>query len=203
MPAASVEQAALQAGYPTGPLALADEVSLTLIQRIRRQFEAASEGFLPLPLPAHRLVDELVDAYDRPGRSAGRGFYGYADGTRGRLWTGLAELTTDAGRAVPFTDLQERMLFAEALDALRCLDEGVLRTETDANIGSIFGIGFPAWTGGVIRYVRQYAGGPAGFVARATELAARYGDRFTPPADLTDRLAAATAVRPTEPAAVA
>ncbi|NYH44673.1 3-hydroxyacyl-CoA dehydrogenase/enoyl-CoA hydratase/3-hydroxybutyryl-CoA epimerase [Micromonospora jinlongensis] len=197
VPAASVEQAALQAGYPTGPLALADEVSLTLIQRIRRQFEAASEEFLPLP--AHRLVDELVDAYERPGRAAGRGFYSYDDGTRGRLWSGLADLATDAGRAVPFTDLQERMLFAEALDALRCLDEGVLRTETDANIGSIFGIGFPAWTGGVIRYVRQYAGGPAGFAARAAELADRYGDRFTPPADLVDRLAA----RPAEPAGVA
>ncbi|MFC8299865.1 3-hydroxyacyl-CoA dehydrogenase NAD-binding domain-containing protein [Micromonospora orduensis] len=197
VPAASVEQAALQAGYPTGPLALADEVSLTLIQRIRRQFEAASEEFLPLP--AHRLVDELVDAYDRPGRAAGRGFYSYDDGTRGRLWAGLADLVTDAGRAVPFTDLQERMLFAEALDALRCLDEGVLRTETDANIGSIFGIGFPAWTGGVIRYVRQYAGGPAGFAARAAELADRYGDRFTPPADLVERLAART----TEPAGVA
>ncbi|CCH15679.1 3-hydroxyacyl-CoA dehydrogenase NAD-binding domain-containing protein [Micromonospora lupini] len=202
VPAASVEQAALQAGYPTGPLALADEVSLTLIQRIRRQFEAASEEYLPLP--AHRLVDELVDAYDRPGRAAGRGFYSYDDGSRGRLWTGLSDLVTDAGRAVPFTDLQERMLFAEALDALRCLDEGVLRTETDANIGSIFGIGFPAWTGGVIRYVRQYAGGPAGFAARATELAETYGDRFTPPADLADRLAARTAAEPptgTEPAA--
>ncbi|MEW1583878.1 3-hydroxyacyl-CoA dehydrogenase NAD-binding domain-containing protein [Micromonospora vinacea] len=200
VPAASVEQAALQAGYPTGPLALADEVSLTLIQRIRRQFEAASGEFRPLP--AHRLVDELVDAYDRPGRAAGRGFYSYDGGTRGRLWSGLADLTTDAGRAVPFTDLQERMLFAEALDALRCLDEGVLRTETDANVGSIFGIGFPAWTGGVIRYVRQYAGGPAGFAARATELADRYGDRFTPPGDLVDRLAA-SADRPTEPVGVA
>ncbi|MEV4823809.1 3-hydroxyacyl-CoA dehydrogenase NAD-binding domain-containing protein [Micromonospora sp. NPDC049274] len=207
VPAASVEQAALQAGYPTGPLALADEVSLTLIQRIRRQFEAASEEYLPLP--AHRLVDELVDAYDRPGRAAGRGFYSYDDGTRGRLWSGLADLVSDAGRAVPFTDLQERMLFAEALDALRCLDEGVLRTETDANIGSIFGIGFPAWTGGVIRYVRQYAGGPAGFAARASELAGAYGDRFTPPADLADRLAAEPpsgtepAARPAEPAGVA
>ncbi|MFG1883507.1 3-hydroxyacyl-CoA dehydrogenase NAD-binding domain-containing protein [Micromonospora sp. NPDC049102] len=192
VPAASVEQAALQAGYPTGPLALADEVSLTLIQRIRRQFEAASDEYRPLP--AHRLVDELVDAYDRPGRAGGRGLYSYDGGTRSRLWTGLADLTTDAGRAVPFTDLQERMLFAEALDALRCLDEGVLRTETDANIGSIFGIGFPAWTGGVVRYVRQYAGGPAGFTARASELADRYGDRFTPPGDLVDRLAAPVGV---------
>lgn len=197
VPAASVEQAALQAGYPTGPLALADEVSLTLIQRIRRHFEATSAEFLPLS--AHRLVDDLVDVHERSGRAAGLGFYSYDDGTRGRLWPGLADLITDAGRAVPLTDLQERMLFIEALDALRCLDEGVLRTETDANIGSIFGIGFPAWTGGVIRYVRQYAGGPAGFAARATELADRYGDRFTPPADLVERLA----VRPAEPADVA
>ncbi|MEV4481918.1 3-hydroxyacyl-CoA dehydrogenase NAD-binding domain-containing protein [Micromonospora coxensis] len=187
VPAASVEQAALQAGYPTGPLALADEVSLTLIQRIRRQFEAAGEGFVALP--SHRLVDAMLDTHDRPGRAGGRGFYDYADGSRGRLWSGLADLATDAGRAVPLPDLQERMLFAEALDALRCLDEGVLRTETDANIGSILGIGFPAWTGGVIRYVRQYAGGPAGFAARAADLAARYGDRFTPPADLAARLA--------------
>ena len=103
------------------------------------------------------------------------------------LWPGLAELATDAGRAVPFADLQERMLFAEALDARRCLDEGVLRTEADANVGSILGIGFPAWTGGVLRYVRQYAAArptsrpapPSWPTATAT------GSR---PADLVDRL---------------
>ena len=187
VPAASIERAALQAGYPTGPLALADEVSLTLIQRIRRQFEAAA-GPSYAPTPGNALVDRLVDVADRPGRAAGRGFYAYDDGARGRLWAGLADLGTDAGRAVPLRDLQERMLFAESLDALRCLDEGVLRTQADGNIGSIFGIGFPAWTGGVLRYITQYDGGPAGFAARAGELAARYGDRFTPPADLADRL---------------
>ncbi|MER7168496.1 3-hydroxyacyl-CoA dehydrogenase NAD-binding domain-containing protein [Micromonospora sp. NPDC000207] len=188
VPAASVEQAAVQAGYPTGPLALADEVGLTLIQRIRRQFAAAREGFVVLP--AHRLVDDLVDTHDRPGRSAGRGCYDYPDGRRGRLFTGLTARATDAGRGVPFVDLQERLLFAQALDALRCLDEGVLRTEADGDVGSLLGIGFPPWTGGVLRYVRQYPGGPAGFAARATTLAARYGDRFAPPADLVDRPAA-------------
>ena len=74
------------------------------------------------------------------------------------------------------------MMFAESLDALRCREEGVLRSAADGDIGSLLGIGFPAWTGGVLRYVRQYAGGPAGFAARATELAKTYGDRFTPPA---------------------
>jgi 3-hydroxyacyl-CoA dehydrogenase/enoyl-CoA hydratase/3-hydroxybutyryl-CoA epimerase len=76
------------------------------------------------------------------------------------------------------------MLFAEVLDALRCREEGVLRSAAEANFGSIIGIGFPPWTGGVLRYVEQYPGGAAGFAERARELAARYGPRFAPPADL-------------------
>ncbi|MFI5892009.1 3-hydroxyacyl-CoA dehydrogenase NAD-binding domain-containing protein [Actinoplanes sp. NPDC051513] len=174
VPAASIEQAALQAGYPTGPLALADEVSISLVQRIRRQFEAAAASFERLP--SHDLVDAMVGEHDRPGRAAGRGFYTYADGRRAGLWDGLAKLATGEGRAVPFADLQDRFLFAEALDARKCLDEGVLRTEEDGNVGSILGIGYPAWTGGVLRFARQHAD----FPARATELAARYGERFVP-----------------------
>ncbi len=76
------------------------------------------------------------------------------------------------------------MLFAEALESVKCVDEGVLRSTAEANIGSIFGIGFPPWTGGVLQYINGYEGGPAGFVARANELAAAYGDRFTPPQSL-------------------
>jgi 3-hydroxyacyl-CoA dehydrogenase/enoyl-CoA hydratase/3-hydroxybutyryl-CoA epimerase len=175
VPAASIEQAALQAGYPTGPLALADEVGITLVQRIRRQYQAAA-GDAFVPLPSHALVDAMVDEHDRPGRAAGRGFYAYASGKRTRLWPGLAALATAEGRAVPFADLQERFLFGEALDARRCLDEGVLRTEADGNVGSILGIGYPAWTGGVLRYAEQHRD----FRGRAAELAARYGDRFAP-----------------------
>ncbi len=76
------------------------------------------------------------------------------------------------------------MLFAESLETVKCFDEGVLRSVADANIGSIFGIGFPGWTGGVVQYMNGYAGGLAGFVARARELAERYGPQFTPPASL-------------------
>lgn len=76
------------------------------------------------------------------------------------------------------------MLFIEALETVKCFDEGVLRSVPDANIGSLFGIGFPAWTGGVVQYMNGYKGGLAGFVARADELAARYGDRFAPPESL-------------------
>jgi 3-hydroxyacyl-CoA dehydrogenase/enoyl-CoA hydratase/3-hydroxybutyryl-CoA epimerase len=175
VPAASVEQAALQAGYPTGPLALADEVSVALVQRIHRQY-AAALGPSWVRLPSHDLVDAMVEKHDRPGRAAGRGFHAYAQGRRTGLWDGLAELVTPAGREVPFADLQERFLFAEALDAQRCLDEGVLRTPEDANVGSILGIGYPAWTGGVLRFIQQHRD----FRGRALELAARYGDRFLP-----------------------
>jgi 3-hydroxyacyl-CoA dehydrogenase/enoyl-CoA hydratase/3-hydroxybutyryl-CoA epimerase len=175
VPAPMIEQAARQAGYPTGPLALADEIGIALIQRIRREYEAAA-GPAVERSPSHDLVDAMIGEHDRPGRAAGRGFYAYAESRRTGLWTGLAALATLEGRAVPFADLQERLLFGEALDAQRCLAEGVLRTEEDANIGSILGIGFPAWTGGVLRYVKQHRD----FPARARELAARYGPRFTP-----------------------
>ncbi len=76
------------------------------------------------------------------------------------------------------------MLFAESIDTMRCFDEGVLRSVAEANIGAILGIGFPAWTGGVVQYINQYEGGLAGFVARADELRAKYGDRFEVPESL-------------------
>ncbi|MEY7980094.1 3-hydroxyacyl-CoA dehydrogenase, partial [Streptomyces pilosus] len=128
-------------------------------------------------------VDRMVDAFGRPGRSGGAGFYEYdEDGRRTRLWPGLREHFADpALREADLTELKERMLFVEALDSVRCLEEGVLVSVADANIGSILGIGFPAWTGGVLQYINGYEDGLPGFVARARELAARHGDRFTPP----------------------
>ena len=84
-------------------------------------------------------------------------------------------------------DLQERMLFIEALETIKCVDEGVIESVADANIGSIFGIGFPGWSGGVLQYINGYEGGPSGFVTRARELAATYGERFEPPASLVEK----------------
>jgi 3-hydroxyacyl-CoA dehydrogenase/enoyl-CoA hydratase/3-hydroxybutyryl-CoA epimerase len=193
VPAASVEQAATQAGYPVGALALSDEINLKLAQKIRVQLRDAhlAEGKRWIDSAAYLLVDRMVGEFDRPGRLQGRGFYDYAeDGTKLGLWPGLAEHYTTPDHGIPFVDMQERMLFAEALDAVRCFEEGVLRSVPDANIGSIFGIGFPVWTGGVIQYINQYDGGLPGFVARAHELEARYGARFTVPQTLADQAAA-------------
>jgi 3-hydroxyacyl-CoA dehydrogenase/enoyl-CoA hydratase/3-hydroxybutyryl-CoA epimerase len=117
----------------------------------------------------------------RGGRAAGGGFYEYpADGPK-HLWPGLREEFGGDNLDVPFEDLKDRLLFIEVLESLKCVDEGVLTSAPDGNIGSIFGIGFPAWTGGVLQFVATYPGGKAGFTARARELAARYGDRFNPP----------------------
>jgi 3-hydroxyacyl-CoA dehydrogenase/enoyl-CoA hydratase/3-hydroxybutyryl-CoA epimerase len=190
----SIEQAALQAGYPTGPLALNDEVSLTLGRRIREAAReaAAAEGVPFVEHSSYAVIDRMVLEFERGGRAAGAGFYDYVDGKRVGLWPGLAEHFGAGSRepAIPFADLQERMLFIEAIESVKCLDEGVLRNVPEANIGSIFGIGYPAWTGGVLQYITGYPGGPAGFVARAQELAAQYGERFAPPASLVELAAA-------------
>ncbi|MCX4553799.1 3-hydroxyacyl-CoA dehydrogenase NAD-binding domain-containing protein [Streptomyces sp. NBC_01267] len=186
---ASVEQAAAQAGYPAKVLSLMDELTLTLPRKIRNEAKRAVEeaGGTWAGHPSDEVIDRMVDEFGRTGRSGGAGFYEYTDGKRDGLWPGLREHFTEAGVDIPFTDMKERMLFSEALDTVRCFEEGVLTSVADANIGSIFGIGFPGWTGGVIQYINGYPGGLPGFVARARALAERYGERFAPPALLVEK----------------
>jgi 3-hydroxyacyl-CoA dehydrogenase/enoyl-CoA hydratase/3-hydroxybutyryl-CoA epimerase len=139
--------------------------------------------------PGEAVVEKMV-VLGRPGRLRGAGFFDYDEsGKRLGLWPGLVEHFPVQGdpAVVDLHELQERMLFTEAVESARCLQEGVLITVADANIGSIMGIGFPSWTGGVLQYIAGYrdprgnAGhGVAGFVARADELAEKFGDRFTP-----------------------
>ncbi|GHB09465.1 3-hydroxyacyl-CoA dehydrogenase NAD-binding domain-containing protein [Streptomyces chryseus] len=187
---ASIEQAAAQAGYPAKVLSLMDELTLTLPRKIRNETKRAVEeagGTWP-GHPSDAVIDRMVDEFGRTGRSGGAGFYEYGeDGKRTRLWPGLREHFAKPGAEIPFADMKERMLFSEALDTVRCFEEGVLTSVADANIGSIMGIGFPAWTGGAIQYINGYEGGLPGFLARARELAATYGERFTPPALLVEK----------------
>jgi 3-hydroxyacyl-CoA dehydrogenase / enoyl-CoA hydratase / 3-hydroxybutyryl-CoA epimerase len=190
----TVEQASSQAGYPAPVLQLMDELTLTLPQKIRKESQAAVEaaGGTWEAHPSEAVIDKLVEA-GRPGRSGGAGFYEYSDGKRVRLWPGLRTEFGATNHDVDLHELSERMLFVEAIETQKCFDEGVLETIPDANIGSIFGIGFPAWTGGVVQYVEGYPGGVAGFVKRADEFAAKYGKRFAVPDSLRERAQAPAA----------
>jgi len=176
-----IERAATQAGFPAPPLAMLDEVTLTLPQKIRDAARAAGDSAGAFDdHPGMAVADRLVDEFDRRGKSSGAGFYDYpADGPK-QLWRGLWEHFGRPDVDVPLIDLQERMLFAMSLETVKCVAEGVLRSVPDANIGSIFGIGFPPLHGGALQYINAY--GPSAFVARSRELAAAYGARFEPPA---------------------
>ncbi|MCT2058048.1 3-hydroxyacyl-CoA dehydrogenase NAD-binding domain-containing protein [Dietzia cinnamea] len=187
---ATIEQSGRIAGYPAAPLQLSDELNLNLMVKIRQATREAEEaaGKEYVPNSSDRVVLKMVEEIKRSGRAAGAGFYEYADGKRGGLWPGLREaFNTSPDNAPPLQDLIDRMIFAEVLETQKCVDEGVIVDDADANIGSIIGIGFPAWTGGTRQYAKNYsepgakeASGYKGFVARAEELAAKYGERFAP-----------------------
>jgi 3-hydroxyacyl-CoA dehydrogenase/enoyl-CoA hydratase/3-hydroxybutyryl-CoA epimerase len=190
VPADVVEQAATQSGYPAGPLQLIDETSITLAHKVRMENRTAAlaAGREWIEHPAEPVMTRMVEEFQRHGRAAGAGFYDYADGRRTGLWKGLAEHFGDDTK-IPFEDVKDRLLFVEALETVRCFDDGVLNSAADANVGSVLGIGFPRWTGGVIQFIEGYPGGPQAFVHRARELAARYGNRFTPPPSLVEHCA--------------
>ncbi|MDT4937546.1 MAG: 3-hydroxyacyl-CoA dehydrogenase / enoyl-CoA hydratase / 3-hydroxybutyryl-CoA epimerase [Pseudonocardiales bacterium] len=181
---ASIEQATTQAGYPVGVLQLADELNMELFLKIRNEAREAQQaaGVTYVEHPAEQVVTTMVEL-GRPGRLRGAGFFDYDEnGKRLGLWPGLAEhfpLVGDPG-AVDLHELEERMLVIEAVESARCVEEGVIVQTADANIGSIMGIGFPPWTGGVLQYINGYPGGVAAFVARADEFAEKHGERFTP-----------------------
>ena len=189
VPAATVEQASSQAGYPAPVLDLVDELNMNLLRKIRNETRRAAEldGSGWTEHPADQVIDRMIDEFGRAGRHDGAGFYEYKEGKRTRLWTGLKDAFGGQNLDIPFRDLEERLMFIESLETVKCMDEGVIESIADANIGSVFGIGFPAWTGGVAQYMNGYPGGLAGFVARARELATRYGERFEPPASLVEK----------------
>ncbi|MGV3573385.1 MAG: 3-hydroxyacyl-CoA dehydrogenase NAD-binding domain-containing protein [Ramlibacter sp.] len=180
IPAAVVEQAGLQAGMPVGPLAVLDETALSLSVHVLDQTRAdvRAEGGTYIATPGELLVERMVKEFDRNGRAAGAGFYEYPPekGAKKYLWPELATLFGKPGVQWDLQDLKDRLLVRQAVETARCLSEGVLTSVHDANIGSIFGIGFPAWTGGAMQFI--YGMGIDAFLRRAEELAAKYGPGF-------------------------
>jgi 3-hydroxyacyl-CoA dehydrogenase / enoyl-CoA hydratase / 3-hydroxybutyryl-CoA epimerase len=198
VPPMSLERAAMQDGYPVGPLQLTDELNMELIAKIARATKDAAErdGTPYDEHPGTAVVARMIEL-GRPSRIKGAGFYDYEDGHRTHLWPGLAEAFPVADEQIPFADVKDRMMFIEALETAQCFEEGVIESSAAANIGSIMGIGFPANSGGAAQFMTGYQAvdghgdgvGPIGldaFLARADQLADRYGERFRPTAYLRD-----------------
>lgn len=131
----------------------------------------------------------------RKGRAVGAGLYDYPEGAPKVLWPELRQRWS-RNTEIPVRDLHDRYLFRMALETAACFESGVLKDTPSANIGGIFGIGFPPHTGGPATFMTNHEGGLAGFVARADELADRYGERFRPSGWLTERAAKGTLVDP-------
>ena len=178
IPAAVIENAAVQAGLPVGPLAVLDETALSLSVHVMDQTRAdyKAEGKTYEATPGELLVERMVKELGRNGRAAGGGFYDYPQGAKKHLWPELKKLFEKPGAAWNARDIQDRLLYRQSVETARCLAEGVLTSVHDANIGSIFGIGFPAWTGGAMQFI--YGQGIPAFEARCAELAAAHGKGF-------------------------
>jgi 3-hydroxyacyl-CoA dehydrogenase/enoyl-CoA hydratase/3-hydroxybutyryl-CoA epimerase len=191
IPAAVIENAAVQCGMPVGPLAVLDETALSLSVHVLDQTRAddSAQGKTYLASPGELLVERMVKVFKRPGRAAGAGFYDYpaGDGAKKNLWPELKTLFEKPELAWSLRDIQDRLLYRQALETARCLHENVLTSVHDANIGSIFGIGFPAWTGGALQFI--YSQGLDTFAQRADELAVRFGPGFALDQDLKATLA--------------
>ena len=181
---ARIEMAALKAGMPVGPLAIQDEVALTLSEHVANETRKAlqAEG-KDLPRSgADDVIQTMIHTFDRKGKAAGAGFYDYPEGGKKHLWEGLNHWKQDVD--ISEQEMIDRFLFVQSLDTLRCYEENVLESVIDANIGSIFGIGFAPWTGGAIQFLNQYGLDQA--VQRANELEAKYGERFKAPQRLVE-----------------
>ncbi len=173
---ALIENAAKMAGFPVGPLAISDEVTIELQWKITRQTEQDLGGRYVRPV-GYDVLKQMVEL-GRLGRRQGGGYYDYpADGPK-RLWAGLAQHWPVAAKQPPVEELISRFLYIEALESARCVEEGVIMHPADADLGSILGIGYPAWTGGVLSYIETV--GVEQFVANCLKLAKRYGPRFKP-----------------------
>ncbi len=179
-----IEHAARLSGMPVGPLAVSDELSQKLIITIAETNTQLDKEFGKATAmngeASYRIAKLLVDKYHRSGKAFEGGFYDYPEKGKKHLWPELKNLFGTTQKTMSIKEIQDRLLFRQALEAVRCYDEGVLNSVAEANVGSIFGIGFPSCTGGILQYINAY--GLADFYSRALELTQLYGDRFSPPA---------------------
>jgi 3-hydroxyacyl-CoA dehydrogenase/enoyl-CoA hydratase/3-hydroxybutyryl-CoA epimerase len=181
---ALIENGAKLAGMPVGPLAVSDEVSIDLSWKVMTQTEKDLGRRYDKPV-SYDTVRKFVEDLKRPGRRFGAGFYDYPQDGKKHLWPGLAEVFPRAPQQPSADEVMKRLLYIQALETARCMEEGVVTTAAEADLGSILGWGFPAWTGGTLSYIDTV--GIRTFVAECDRLAKRYGKRFKPSKWLRER----------------
>jgi 3-hydroxyacyl-CoA dehydrogenase / enoyl-CoA hydratase / 3-hydroxybutyryl-CoA epimerase len=183
---ALIENGARMAGMPVGPLAVADEVTLDLLWKVIRQSEKDLGAAYVKP-SGYDVVRRFVEELKRLGRRDGAGFYDYPAEGRKRLWPGLASLYPPASRQPPVEEVRLRILCSQALETVRCVEQRVITEPADADLGSILGWGFPAWTGGTLSFIETLGLGK--FVAQCEEFERAHGARFKVPEELRRRAA--------------
>ena len=182
----SIESAGIKAGLPVGPLAVIDEINIGLAAHIREQMrkDLTEKGEKWPEGPWDKVIDFMTEEAKRLGRANGGGFYEYPETGKKYLWPELKKHFPVSESALTQEEMIDRIRFAQAVETIRCYEEGVLTSVADANIGSIFGWGFAPFKGGTLQFVNDY--GVKEFLVRTKELAELYGDRFSPPKLLVD-----------------
>lgn len=179
-------------GMPVGPLTVHDEVSQELTRKAKETWAELGRADDLLhggdPAAMDAIVQKLVVENNRGGRYHGGGYFEYGDDGSKTIWPDLVDTFYQADVDLPESDIKDRLLFRQVIETLKCLEEGVLKTVVDGNIGSIMGIGAPIWTGGFLQFVNTY--GLEKFQARCNELADKYGERFGCPAIVVEKIAA-------------
>ncbi|MBU6379605.1 MAG: enoyl-CoA hydratase/isomerase family protein [Gammaproteobacteria bacterium] len=175
---ALIENVARMLGMPVGPLAVQDEVGLDLAVSVTRQTQAdLGEGWQPGR--SYPIVEKLSVELGRQGRKSGGGFYDYPSGGRKRLWSGLGDIWPQRDPQPAAGEVRKRLLHIQLLEAIKCMQEGVIDEPADGDVGAVFGVGFPAYTGGPFSYIDHL--GAARVLRECNELAKRHGERFKAP----------------------
>mgnify|MGYP000938605427 FL=1 len=183
-----IDSAAAFNGSPVGPLNALDEISLETAYKNGKQGheDAKARGEKITDNATFKLVEEMVTKFDRKGKAYGGGFYDYPEGGKKVIWPGLKTHYAKKGyKEIPFEDIKDRLVFCQVIEAVKAMEEGVIESVADGNIGSIMGIGFPPHVGGVYQCINHW--GVKEFTKRAQDLAKKYGKRFEPPKLLKDK----------------
>ena len=170
-----IENGGKDAGMPVGPLAVTDEVALDLVYKIAGQ--SIKDGVLRDDDTSYQVAKQFVEL-GRLVKKSKAGFYEYADDRSKKLWAGLRDLFPQSDQQPSLDEVKTRLLYRQAIEAVRCFEENVVRTKLDADLGSILGWGFPAYTGGALSFV-DFVGVDT-FVKTLDRLADTYGERFRP-----------------------